>query len=166
VLARIENDVLASRRDSGPCVRWGGHEFRRYRDELYLLQQAAAPGPAPELYWQLTGPLRLPGAGGTLRATPVTGCGIRATAVGPGGLRVAWRQGGERCRPAGRGHRHALKKLFQEQGIPPWERDRVPLLYIGGELAAVAGLWVCEPFQAGPDEPGLRVDWGPAREGA
>jgi len=23
----------------------------------------------------------------------------------------------------------------------------------------VAGLWVCEPFQAGPDEPGLRVDW-------
>jgi len=163
VLARIVNDVLASRRDSVPCVRWGGHEVRRYRDELHLLQQAAVPGRGSQLDWHLNAPLPLPGAGGTLRATPVTGAGLRAAAIGPGGVRVAWRQGGERCRPAGRAHRHALKKLFQEAGVPPWERDRVPLLYVGGELAAVAGLWVCEPFLAGPDEAGLRIDWEPAR---
>jgi tRNA(Ile)-lysidine synthase len=159
VLARIVNDVLASRRDSGPCVRWGGYEVRRYRDELYLLHQAVVPDPGPELDWSMTGPLALPAAGGTLRVTPGTGRGIRAAAVGAAGVRVAWRQGGERCRPAGRGHRHALKKLFQERGIPPWERDRIPLIYIGDALAAVAGLWVCEPFQAGPAEPGLLIDW-------
>ena len=107
----------------------------------------------------MTGPLQLPAAGGTLRVTPGTGCGIRATAVCAAGVRVAWRQGGERCRPAGRGHRHTLKKLFQEQGIPPWERDRIPLIYIDDALAAVVGLWVCDPFQAGPAEPGLLVDW-------
>jgi tRNA(Ile)-lysidine synthase len=157
VLARIVNDVLTSRRDSGPCVRWGGHEVRRYRDELYLLQQSVVPVPGQRLDWSMTGPLPVPG--GTLRVTPVTGSGIRAAALAAGGVQVAWRQGGERCQPAGRDHRHALKKLFQEQGIPPWERERVPLIYIGGTLAAVAGLWVCEPFQAGPDEPGLRVDW-------
>jgi len=159
VLARIVNDVLASRRDSGPCVRWGGHEVRRYRDELYLLGQTLVPERRPQLEWNMAAPLPLPAAGGTLRVTPATGRGIRATAVGAAGVRVAWRQGGERCRPAGRGHRHALKKLFQEQGIPPWERDRIPLIYIDDTLAAVAGLWVCDPFQAGPAEPGLLVDW-------
>jgi len=28
-------------------------------------------------------------------------------------------------------------KLFQEAGVPPWQRERIPLLYVGGELAAV-----------------------------
>jgi len=43
--------------------------------------------------------------------------------------------------------------------VPPWERSRIPLVYVGGELAAVADMWVCEPFQAGPGEPGLAIDW-------
>lgn len=159
VLARIVNDVLASRRDSGPCVRWGRHEVRRYRDEIYLLRQTVVPDCRQELGWGMIGPLQLPDAGGTLRVTSVTGRGIRAAVVVNAVVRVGWRRGGERCRPAGRGHQHALKKLFQEQGIPPWERGSIPLIYIDGNLAAVAGLWVCEPFQAGPAESGLLVDW-------
>ena len=162
----VVNDVLASRRDSGPCVRWGAHEVRRYRDELYLLRQAAVPAHRPGLDWSMAGPLQLPAAGGTLRVTPGTGRGIRASAVAAAGVRVAWRQGGERCKPAGRGHRHALKKLFQEQGIPPWERSRIPLIYVQDSLAAVAGLWVCDPFQAGPDEAGLVIHWEPGGEDA
>jgi tRNA(Ile)-lysidine synthase len=168
VLARILHDVIGSRRDSGPCVRWGSFEIRRYRQELFLLRQVGAgdqPGGQPgELDWALVGPLTLPGAGGVLTATAATGCGIRGAAVPDGRVRVAWRQGGECCMPAGRGHHHSLKKLFQEQGIPPWERSRIPLIYIQGRLAAVAGLWVCEPFQAGPAESGFRINWLPGRQ--
>ena len=61
-------------------------------------------------------------------------------------------QGWERCLPAGREQHHSLKKLFQEAAYPPWERHRIPLIYLGDELAMVAGLWVCEPFQAAPAE--------------
>jgi tRNA(Ile)-lysidine synthase len=81
-------------------------------------------------------------------------------------VRVAWRQGGECCQPAGRGHHHSLKKLFQEKGVPPWERSRIPLIYIQDQLAAVAGLWVCEPFQAGPAERGFTINWLPDRQAA
>jgi tRNA(Ile)-lysidine synthase len=84
---------------------------------------------------------------------------VRFAALVGAEVRVSWRRGGERCRPAGRRHHHALKKLFQEYGIPPWERGRIPLVYIGGELAAVADLWVCDPFSAGPNEPGLTIRW-------
>jgi tRNA(Ile)-lysidine synthase len=85
---------------------------------------------------------------------------VRASALeGSTVVSVRWRRGGERCRPVGRRHHHALKKLFQERGIPPWERGRIPLVYIGEELAAVADLWVCAPFGAGPAEPGYAICW-------
>jgi tRNA(Ile)-lysidine synthase len=159
VLARIAHDVLGGRADAEACVRWGDRELRRYRDRLYVLPQAPTPDPHHSLAWRPETALELPRAGGVLSASPRTGGGVRAAALEGAEVRVSWRVGGERCRPAGRRHRHALKKLFQEVGIPPWERGRIPLVYIGDELAAVADLWVCEPFSAGPDEPGFVIRW-------
>jgi tRNA(Ile)-lysidine synthase len=52
-----------------------------------------------------------------------------------------------------------LKKLLQEAGVPPWERDTIPLLYVGEELAAVAGLWIAASFAADPQEDGLVLEW-------
>jgi len=159
VLARIVTDVFYSRADAGPCVRWDRHEVRRYRDELFCLQQTPHGETRPVLDWPLSKPLTLPAAGGVLRATRATGAGIRRAVVLAGGVTVRWRKGGERCRPAGRGHHHSLKKMFQEQGIPPWERERIPLIYVQDTLALVPGFPVCEPFQAGPAEPGVLIEW-------
>lgn len=158
VLARVQHDVLACRPDATPCVQWGGHAVRRYRDELYVLPDLLAGQPRLECVWRLDGPLEL-ADGDILTATPTIGEGLRHSAIAMAGVRIRWRQGGETCRPTGRGHRHALKKLFQEAGVPPWQRDRIPLLYVDDELAAVAGMWICEPFQAGPREAGYRIDW-------
>lgn len=158
VLSRILHDILASRPDASPCVRWRGIEVRRYRDRLHLLRQAPERDPGRRLAWSLDGCLELPDAGGTLYASRASGHGLRVAAVA-GPVEVAFRQGGERCRPAGRAHHHSLKKLFQECAVPPWERPRIPLIYVGTELAAVAGFWVCEPFSAAPGEPGYAIEW-------
>jgi tRNA(Ile)-lysidine synthase len=158
VLSRVNDDILDSRVDAQPCVRFGRYEVRRYRDQLYLVPRSPEPLPDRVLEWDVDGALALPAAGGVLTASEACGNGIRRSAVG-GSLQVSFRRGGERCRPAGRQHHHALKKLLQEQGVPPWERRRLPLIYIGDRLAAVAGLWVCEPFSAAPGEDGLLVHW-------
>jgi tRNA(Ile)-lysidine synthase len=51
---------------------------------------------------------------------------------------VAARVGGERIQLPGREHSHSLKHVLQAQGIPPWERARMPLLFAAdGELLAV-----------------------------
>ena len=160
VLARIAGDILLGRPDAEACVRWGDCELRRYRDRLYLLWQGPArKTPSDPLVWRTEMPLELPNAGGTLSARRRTGGGVRASDFSGADVRVTWRRGGERCCPAGRRHHHELKKLFQEYGIPPWERARIPLVYIGAELAAVADLWVCDPFSAGPGEPGYTIHW-------
>ena len=31
--------------------------------------------------------------------------------------------------------------------MPPWERDRVPLIFAGDQLAAIVGYAVCEGYE-------------------
>ena len=159
VLARIDRDVLQAAGDAQPCVAWGGVRLRRYRDRLFLDRASRAETPGC-LDWSARGPLTLPD--GVLTPVPTVGAGVaqRHLEERTGRrLQVRFRRGGERLRPAGRREHHSLKHLFQEAGVPPWERGRVPLIYCDDRLVAVAGLWVCEGFQAAPDEPGVAFVW-------
>ena len=148
---------LPARADRNPCVDWPGAEVRRYRRRLY----AQVPLPPPPADFTL-----LPGAPrelgkdlGSLKLVPATGEGIRAALLSSHGLQVAFRSGGESCRPAGRHHQRPLKKWLQDLHVLPWLRSSLPLLYADGRLLAVAGLFVCEPYAARAGEAGLRVDW-------
>jgi tRNA(Ile)-lysidine synthase len=67
-------------------------------------------------------------------------------------ITIKFRSGGEKIRLPKRKENHTLKKLFQEAGIPPWERDLIPLIYLNGKLAAVGDLWISADFyQEKPD---------------
>lgn len=74
----------------------------------------------------------------------------------PTGLQVAYRQGGERLLLPGRGHRD-LKRLLQEAGVPAFLRSRLPLLFAGEQLLAVANLptLAVQPLQFHWEPPGL-----------
>ncbi len=65
------------------------------------------------------------------------------------GLTLRFRAGGERFRPRGRPH-HSLKHLFQESGVVPWMRGRVPLLYRADSLVAIGDLWISADVDAAP----------------
>lgn len=148
---------------SGGCVGWPGAQVRRYRDRLHLGSPGAAePAPGTVLSWQPEQPLLTPW--GRLSALPCLGAGLSRERCAGGPWEVRFRRGGERCRPAGRGGRSApLKKVLQELGVAPWLRQRLPLLYVGGELAAVADRLVCAPFAARAGEPGWRIEWSAAQ---
>jgi tRNA(Ile)-lysidine synthase len=135
------------------AVRWAGAEVRRYRDRLLMRTVATAPPTDWEVTWDPADALSIPGADWHLRAEPAMGAGVSCSRIAGKVLQVRLRRGGERCLL--RGHHHKVKKLLQEAGVPPWERARLPLLYIDGDLAAVGDRWVCEPYNARADEPGL-----------
>lgn len=148
---------LPARPDRNPCIDWPGGEVRRYRRRLYA--QIPLP-PPPAEFTLLPGGGRELGAGlGSLRLVTATGEGIRAGLLPRQGLQVAFRSGGESCRPAGRSHQRPLKKWLQDLHVLPWLRGSLPLLYADGRLLAVAGLFVCESCAAREGEPGLRVEW-------
>ena len=67
------------------------------------------------------------------------------------------REGGEKFKVDSKRPRRSLKNLYQEAAIPPWQRD-VPLLYIGEELVAVAGIGVSADWQT-TDGPRFTLEW-------
>lgn len=157
LLHRIQAEVIGARPDSSPCLAWPGAEVRRYRRLLFARPPLAPHNPLQVHSWRLEEPCDL--ADGTLTAGPGRDGGIRRSACPGGTLEVRFRRGGERLQPAGSAHRRELKTLFQERGVPPWLRDRVPLLYIDSHLAAAADWWIDKEFAAAPGENAWQLRW-------
>lgn len=157
-LERVTREALAAGRDRQPRLRWPGAELRRYRDRLYALAPLPPHDAAQILPVQPGTELVVP-AIGRLGLQPAQGQGARLTDLTGRRLTIRFRQGGERFRPLGRQHSQELKKLLQEAGVPPWERDRLPLLYGDDRLLAVADLWVSAEHAAAPAEVGLILAW-------
>jgi tRNA(Ile)-lysidine synthase len=65
------------------------------------------------------------------------------------------RQGGERLRLHKGGPHRSLKNLLQEHAIPPWQRERLPLLWCDGRLAWAAGIGFDADLCAAPGERGV-----------
>lgn len=127
--------------DGNPRMDCGSYALRRYRDAVYLEPGSVAPL-AGEVVYLSPGECRdIPGIG-TLSLERQSVDGLQLL---PGEqLTVRWRAGGERCRLAGRAGSRTLKTLMQEWGVPPWWRNRVPLLCLGDEVLAVGDLARCE----------------------
>jgi tRNA(Ile)-lysidine synthase len=49
------------------------------------------------------------------------------------------------------------KKIFQQHGIPPWERYNYPLVFVDDILICIAGLWIRKDFMAMLDQRGFEV---------
>lgn len=157
-LARIEHEAVHGRADAKPLIAWRAWEVRRYRDCLQL-ERARPPLEIPaSLVWHGRSELLLPGGLGSLIAEPGAP-GIASERWSAAQVEVRFRRGGESCLPQGQRHHRPLKKLFQEWGVPPWKRGRIPLVYLDGELAAIPGRLVCAPFAAAVGEPSIMIRW-------
>ena len=108
--------------------------------------------------WDLNKALDLP-CGKKIIAYEVQGLGLAKTKIQNKILTIRFREGGERCKLAGRNGTHSLKKLFQEKKIPPWKRTEIPLIYINYQLAAVGDLFICSPWQAENNETGYLIEY-------
>jgi tRNA(Ile)-lysidine synthase len=63
--------------------------------------------------------------------------------------------GSTRCRPHNRQQGRELKKLWQEYGVPPWERARVPLIFYNERLVCAVGYWIEKSYLSAKGSEGL-----------
>lgn len=125
--------------DAAPVWRLARGELRRADGRLWWLSGPWLQ-PLPAIDLPLTAATRLP--------LPGNGHVCLLGQASTGVFQVRYRQGGEVLRLAGRGRRD-LKRLLNEAGVPGFLRDRLPLLYQGEQLLAVAN--VPQLSVAGPD---------------
>lgn len=157
-LEELRAAFLGARPDAQPHVRWPGAEGRVYRAHLYLMPPLTAAS-ARDYRAPLGAQSRWIGPEGELYfESSASGAGLPESWL-ESGLELRFRAGGEQFRPLDRAHAHPLKRWFQESGIVPWMRSRIPLLFHGDRLVAVGDLWLADETRAAPAEPRWRVAW-------
>lgn len=156
--------------DASPRWRWETRDGR-----LVLLPRPATPRAAHvALSYRLTVPgdhplpelgcvlriRRAPLAAWMFRGEPRR-AGFTAPLADGDEVVVRTRRPGDRLRPLGAPGSRKLKDVLIDHRVPAGERDRLPLLEIGGQIAWVPGVTVDEAFRLpapdGPEDP----DGGP-----
>lgn len=160
-LAEALRQASTARRDARVEVALGDMRLRVHRGLAHLEADRGVP-PDLEITWRGEKELELPGALGRLRFRRRRGRGLALARLEREGATLRLRRGGERLRPDPRRPRRTLKNLLQEAGIPPWRRERMPLLYCGGRLAWAPEIGVDADFACAPGETGVEVSWEPA----
>ena len=152
MLGRIWDEVAQAREDATPSVYLNGFEVRRYQGKLWWVKSRSSLSDVVLDWPCVVEALILPAGAGSVSLTnaghvrlpeadePVT---VRFKAGGL--LHIVGRNGGRK-----------LKKIWQENNVPPWLRDTTPLLFYGETLIAAAGVFITEE---GWTEKGVSFEW-------
>lgn len=128
-----------------PQLQSQKHTIRCFRNSLFCVPQQTVDLPEQGVIWSNNdGSLDLPD--GTELKITYASSGIDQSVWLRSHIDVKFRSGGEKIALPNRDGRHRLKNLYQEAGIPTWERPYIPLIYLDGRLAAIADLWIGSEF--------------------
>ncbi|WP_052700615.1 tRNA lysidine(34) synthetase TilS [Methylocucumis oryzae] len=143
-LIQLLNAVTEAKPDSQPTLQLSSHVFKRYRDRLYCLPATPLHSYLPKRWQKTDQPLIISNQHciTAIRASSGIPQLLWQTAI----IDVRLRQGGEKIQLPYRQGSHSLKNLFQEAGVPIWERETIPLIYLNGCLAAIGCLWIDTKF--------------------
>ena len=143
---------------SRTTIEHDGARLRMYRGAVTVEKRKQGKA-FRAVRWRGEEMLALPELGGELRFRRARGEGIDDRFLAKGNLVVKLRSGGERLQPDAKRPRRTLKNLFQEAGVPPWERERLPLIYSGDALVWVPGLGIDCAYAAGDKRTGWVPEW-------
>ena len=157
LLQEIVKTIIHTKQDVNSIVAYSDFEYRKYRDGLYLLKVGTEIDIEEDIVWEPLSPIVLPGLNTRFSVLKRPGTGLKIELLSKP-LRLRFRQGGERFHPENRQHSQSLKKILQEEGVPPWERNTFPLLYFNDECIAVVGLWISKQYAVDKNEQGWVIE--------
>ena len=157
LLDELLRQVLTAKKDATLKIEISkDYEIRRYRDEIYLVQKNHQIHKNYEIVWNGEPEILLPN-GTKLKFIKVKGRGISFTKIKDKKLIISNRKGGESFKPDSKRPTKKLKQLLQESDLPPWERDHLPLIFIGHDLICAPNSGVDYKYQVKSLEFGLEV---------
>ncbi|HEX6004248.1 MAG TPA: tRNA lysidine(34) synthetase TilS [Burkholderiales bacterium] len=149
--------LLTARRDAKVSIGIENVRLRRFADRLHVVRNAGTAFNAIE--WRGEREVALPELGGMLEFTREGRDRISLARLQSRTVTIGVRRGGEYLKPDCRRPRRSLKNLLQEARIPPWQRERTPLLFCDGKLVWAAGVGVDCAYRARESEPAVCPLW-------
>ena len=163
-LQEIQKQMLTAKPDAKPVISYADTIIRRYQQHIYCFSKQIQP---LQKTWSWQGESVLDLGIGKLIFSKKSDqhlnqnlclCYHKTRLNIKEGITITWRQTGMLCKPVARPTK-SLKKWLQEYQVPPWLRDRIPVVCCDNQIIAVAGLFICEGWQAKNNQSGLRLDW-------
>jgi tRNA(Ile)-lysidine synthase len=155
IVQQILLQVAQARKDANPVVLTQGYNIRRYRNHLFCLKPQKI-NLNDEFVW--------PKQDRQIKISDEVTYKIQESSNGiafdvwqRARVTVKFRSGGETLQLPGRQSHQTLKNLLQEVGIPPWEREVMPLFYLDDNLAAVGERWISSEFYSKGLKPCFRI---------
>ena len=148
-------DEFLSASESGPSFDITDCLLYRHDGELFAVRKGVSDAPDPITFTASDRSVEMRPGNGALLLSSLSGNGISKRLQH---FAVRYRIGGETLKLPGRPTK-SLKDLLHESGVPPWQRQRVPLIYAEAELVCVPGIGVAESHQAEPGDSGLHIQW-------
>lgn len=154
-LEEFIRQLVAATPDAAPCLRLGDFAIHRYRGEVWVVPEIAEAENA--LLWQ--GEYRLPWMGGEILIQRGPGGEIRQELLDKGRVSFRLRRGGERLQLGRTRKNRPLKDWLRESAIPPWIRERLPLMYCNEDLVWVPGVGVAAEYRNEGEDSGIGLEF-------
>jgi tRNA(Ile)-lysidine synthase len=139
-------------------ITWQEWQLRCYRDYAYVLP-LTMPAAEFEIVWQGEEEITLPASHGILQFKRVKGQGLSLGRLQQKKVTIRPRRGSESIQLDASRPRQSLRNLLPQQGVPPWQRELLPLLFCGDELVCVPGWATAAKYSAKENEEGALVSW-------
>jgi len=156
-LSEMRQQLLEAKADAQLCVTHPDCHIRRHRNRVFLTPRDDIDRSEiePQAFrWSGEAEMRFPEFGGVLHFERAEQ-GIAADWLSAQPLQIQYRSGGERLKLAFNRPTKSVKYHYQAFDVPPWERERLPLVSSGKQILFAAGIGMdCVHLAT---EPGLHI---------
>lgn len=166
-LQQITQQLLFAKSDADIKIRLTQESFnvndekprelilKRYLHSAYIITGSVASLPIHAV-WKNESVIHLSNQS-YLKFSQVIGEGFAIKHLNNKQLFIKNRVGGERFKPDLNRPSRSLKVILQTSSIPPWQREQLPLIYLGDTLAIIPNIGVDAHLKATENEIGLLV---------
>ena len=156
-LSEMRQQLLEAKVDAQLCVTHPDCHIRRHRNRVFLTPRDDIDRSEiePQAFrWNGEAEMHFPEFGGVLHFDQAEQ-GIAADWLRAQPLQIQYRSGGERLKLALNRPTKSIKYHYQAFDVPPWERERLPLVSSGKQILFAAGIGMdCLQLAS---EPGLHI---------
>ncbi len=137
-LRHMMHDLIMASSDTNGRISFDQAEVCRHRQSLYIGARGSFAQAAPfdHAWAHRAYPLPIPETNQTLTANDLPLTWIADDVP----LQIKSRQGGEKIRLAGQPYQQSVKSLLQQQGLPPWQRSKLPFVWHRDQLLGIIGI--------------------------
>ncbi|QCI19228.1 tRNA lysidine(34) synthetase TilS [Buchnera aphidicola (Anoecia oenotherae)] len=156
VIEKILKEVINSKKDANPKIIINQFEIRRYKKYIYIFPVLPSVNSLILIWHNINCPLQLPYRFGFLEnnsygmkiPSPKKNDIVNIRFIVSGRISIFGRNGSRQ-----------VKKIFQEFNIPPWYRNRIPLIFYNSDFIAAPGIFLVDCIATKRNKKSCFISW-------